>query len=98
MDPLQALRDAERHLRDGDLDEAQAALERYWQRRQAGGDEPAGGDLLAEHLRRRIAGRQRDRSPDLGPIPLADCLDELDRRHRQQPDPTDDTNRGGAED
>jgi len=96
MDPLQALLEAERHLRDGELVEAQATLERYWQWRQAGGAEPAGGDVLASHLRRRIASRQPERPEDRGPTPLADCLDELCRQHRPQPDDTDDTNVGGT--
>jgi len=97
MNPSQSLQDAERHLGDGELVEALAALERYWQWRKAGGFEPTGGDVLASHLRRRIACQQRQRSQDRGPTSLADCLDELDWQHRQHPDDTDDASNGGSE-
>jgi hypothetical protein len=47
MDPSQALRDAEAHLRDGELVEAAKCLAGYRAWRSGGGFEPAGGDQLA---------------------------------------------------
>jgi hypothetical protein len=58
MDPEACLRDADQHLWDGDWAEAQAALERYWAWRRAGGFEPESGDSRARRLERRLQRRK----------------------------------------
>jgi hypothetical protein len=61
MDPEQALRDAEQHIGDGDLDQAAEALNAYRTWRRGGGFEPADGDRRARELGRRLARARRDR-------------------------------------
>ena len=74
MDPLQALLDAETHLRDGDLIEAQASLRAYRAWRQGGGFEPKDGDSLARQLSRRL--QQLRQKKDEEPKSLNECLSE----------------------
>jgi hypothetical protein len=80
MDPAQTVRDAAAHLQAGELAEAQASLEVYWNWRRAGGFEPVGGDALARWLRRQLDRRQGRN--EAGPVPLGDCLDELEAIRR----------------
>jgi hypothetical protein len=71
VDPKQALLDAQKHLRTGELDEAVACLADYRAWRRGGGFEPTGGDQLACDLERRLAaavpGTIRERTTEEDP-------------------------------
>jgi hypothetical protein len=96
MDPAATLRDAESHLRDGELSEAAESLAHYRAWRQAGGFEPPDGDRRAHELERHLAKLRHDRgrpaaggeANDGGPVSIAQALVEamadLERRLQEK--------------